>query len=563
MLREASQHGVVSVYLKEYKQKTVSDNDDHYSNRIQSVSRTEKGIDMPQLCPLMYVSAIFTALATATPWEAKDLNPVTSKTAPNHPPVVLVADGKALGSIVAMNNAGAADLQSFIEKATGAKLPIVRDKIVKPAIVLGDCPEAEALGLVSSKMPIEGFAIKTAPGAVFIVGNNYGKNADGRLWGALEFLERFVGVRWYFPPAVAGGPQIGHSIPKSSELSVPPVWIEDKPAFRMRVMWPPMSEPWHGKGIRLNALQRLLRAGNSWPTQLRVHQPYWSKHKNLTDHPEVFQMRKDGKRQHEVICYGHPKTLETYLEGIQNFLDGKRPLYAPINGKAITVSPADVELSCYCKHCRELWDDKAGQYGGASRVMATFVDRLGREIQKRWPKEGFTIIFLPYLNYTSAPEGFKFPSNVEVQICGMPGMASYKEPAIRDSEQANIDRWISISGRRIQNWHYNVWPAHKTKAAYHYPHVVKDFYQRNLKKAIGSFVNGDFNHWPRQHISLYCWLKVLWNPEFDVDAAIDEFARRMFSSAAPAMRKLLALQIDGWEKVAGRADVFRPKASMR
>ena len=510
---------------------------------------------------LMLLLAFSPGWLAAAPWEAKDLNPVTIKEAPKHEPVVLVAEGQGKASIVVMNKAaGARDLQSFIEKATGAKLPIVNDKLVKPAIVLGDCPEAAALGLESSKMPVEGFAIRTAPDVVFIVGRPHDRNANGQLWGVFEFLERFVGVRWYFPPAVAKGPQIGQSIPKSTELAVPPAWVEDAPTFRMRVLWPACSEPWHGKGINMGVLHRFLRGGNSWPIQLRVHQPYWHKYEELRkERPEVYQLRRDGSRQHEVICYGSPKTLETYLEGIQNHLDGKGPAYAPITNRAITVSPADVELSCYCKDCRKLWDDQAGQYGGASKVMATFVDRLAREVKKRWPKEGFTVIFLPYLNYTAAPEGFKFPGNVEVQICGMPGLACHKEPAIRDSEQANIDRWIATSGRRIQNWHYCCWPAHKTKAAYQYPHVVRDHYQQNLKKTIGTFINGVADHWPRQHISLYCWLKVLWDPEFDVDAAIDEFARRMFGPAAGTMRELLGLQIDGWEKSRWPGGRFSPR----
>jgi hypothetical protein len=56
------------------------------------------------------------------------------------------------------------------------------------------------------------------------------------------------------------------------------------------------------------------------------------------------------------------------------------------------------------------------------------------------------------------------------------------------------------------------------------------------------------DHWPRQHLSLYCWLKLLWNPDFDVDAAIDEYCRRMYGQAAGTMRPLIGLQIDGWEK---------------
>ena len=508
------------------------------------------------LLPMSASSAV-----AAPPWEAADLNPIPLKAAPKHKPIVLVKNGEPRASIVVMNKAaGAAQLQGFIKRATGAELPIVQNKMTTPAIVLGDCPEAAKAGLDSSTMPPEGFAIKTSADAVFIVGRNSGRGADGGLWGVYEFLERFVGVRWYFPPAVENGPQIGQSIPEANELAVPAVSLEDAPAFRMRVMWPPMSQPWHGKGIKLTGVQGFLRSGNSWSNRLKVHQPNWAGYDELKkNRVEVFQKRKDGSRQHEVLCYGNPKTVETYLEGVENFVEGGRPLYAPVSGKAITVSPHDVELACYCDHCRKLWDDEAGQYGGASKVMAAFVDKLARKVQSRWPNEGFTIIYLPYLNYTTAPKGFRFPGNVEVQLAGMPGMASYKEPAIRDAEQANIDQWIAITGRPIQNWHYSAWPAHKTKANYQYPHVLKQFYLANRDKTIGSFINGTHNHWPRQNISLYCWLKVLWNPEFDVDAAIDEFATRMFGPASGPMRELLALEMNGWESSRWPGGRFSPK----
>ena len=499
--------------------------------------------------------------AAAAPWDAKDLNPVTVKGQPKHAPISLVKAGQPLASIVVMNNAaGAGELQNFIKQATGAELPIVKSKMTKPAIVLGDCPEAAALGLLSGKLPVEGFVMRSTADAVFIVGHRHSSNADGQLWGAIEFLERFVGVRWYFPPTVENGPQIGLSVPKSKNLIVPPVWIEDAPVFSKRELWPSVSSPYNGSGIKMGPLHRFLRAGTSWPVSLQVHQPNWGKYAELKQNrPGVYQMRQDGSRQHEVLCYGHPDTVKTYLEGIENSLRGKKPAYAPISGKSITVSPYDVELSCYCEHCRKLWDDKAGQYGGASKVMTTFVDKLAREVKQRWPQEDFTIVYLPYLNYTTAPEGVRFPGNVEVQLCGMPGLAAYKEDAIRADEQANIDRWIKSTGRRIQNWHYCCWPAHKTKAAYQYPHVVKQFYQANRGKTVGTFINGTFNHWPRQHISLYCWLKVLWNPDYDVDAGVDEFATRMFGPAAKTMRRVIELQMTGWEDSKWPSGRFSPK----
>src|SRR6185295_2340676 len=151
-------------------------------------------------------------------------------------------------------------------------------------------------------------------------------------------------------------------------------------------------------------------------------------------------------------------------------------------------------------------------------------------------------LYLPYLNYTSAPDGVEFPNNIEVQLCGMPGLAQYKEPSIAADEQQTIDRWIKISGRPIQNWHYSCWPEDRTAAVYLFPHVIREFYQQNRAKTVGTFINGTTDHWPRQQLSLYCWMKILWNPDFDVDAAIDEHCKRMYGPAAGTMRKLVAMQ---------------------
>ena len=40
---------------------------------------------------------------------------------------------------------------------------------------------------------------------------------------------------------------------------------------------------------------------------------------------------------------------------------------------------------------------------------------------------------------------------------------------------------------------------------------------------------------------------MLWNPDFNVDAAIDAYCRDMYGPAGEAMRQLVHLQIDGWE----------------
>jgi len=61
--------------------------------------------------------------------------------------------------------------------------------------------------------------------------------------------------------------------------------------------------------------------------------------------PEIFQLRKDGKRDFGMLCYGHPLTLKTYMEEIKAQLDPENPVdrgRTIIKGKAVTVSPVDM-----------------------------------------------------------------------------------------------------------------------------------------------------------------------------------------------------------------------------
>ena len=402
-------------------------------------------------------------------------------------------------------------------------------------------------------LPLEGFIIKTASDRVFIAG----KDPAGTAWGIYEFLERCVGVRFYWPEYRDDKGRTGTSIIKTENLVVNPLHLKDSPVFRKRIRWP-------SGGVRIGAAKmtdhdRHLRCGSTWPVQLIVHAPHgWSKFYSKT-RPEIFQLRKDGERTFSMLCYGHPNTLKTYLEEIELQVKGEATDRgrAIINEKSITVSPADMGVSCRCEYCRKLWNESGGSYGTASKVMATFVANLGREVKKRWPD--MTVIFLPYKNYTYAPEGISFPDNVEVQICGMPGLARHKDKVIDAAEQQNIDKWVRITGRKIQNWHYSCWPANRTKAAYVYAHTIQKHYQKNRDKTVGSFINGVQDHWPRQHLSLYVWLKVLWNPDVNVDAIIDEYCTRMYGSAAKTMRELVRMLADGWEKSEWSPHVMSPK----
>jgi len=173
---------------------------------------------------ILFFGIIFIILATgyvsrASELNPPDLNPAEILKKPKHNPVDLVTNGQAVAEIYYGENCGrqvatvTKELISAIKDATGADIKIVKKLTPdKPTLIIGDCPEAKKAGLDGTKMPIEGFEIKTAPQRIFIVGND----DVGTAWGVIDFMERFMGVRFYWPG------KSGASIPKSQDLVIKP-----------------------------------------------------------------------------------------------------------------------------------------------------------------------------------------------------------------------------------------------------------------------------------------------------------------------------------------------------
>ncbi|MDP6354389.1 MAG: DUF4838 domain-containing protein, partial [Planctomycetota bacterium] len=491
-------------------------------------------------------------------------------------PVALVKDGKAQGKVYVMRpdvkpslaghrnnptNVAIAHLQAFIKEATGAELEVVLSpaEIVAPGIVVGNCPQARKAGLNGPSMPVEGFGITVSDGFVFIAGNDGADPAKpdpimhGSAMGVNEFLERYVGARWYFLNA-----EIGLSIPKSKDLTIPAVSLRDAPAFVKRKVRPKPSV----QSVRYGFATWFNRCNNRLPVGwvLRLGSSWGRVEDFREDRPEIFQLNADGSRDPIRLCYGHPKTLATFLEQIDRQVkqnaEGTKPTKAEsqkniaIAGNAIGVTPHySGDIACACGHCQTLWDHNARPNGTASRIFATFVGKLATEVKKRWP--AMYVCAGVYKNFFAAPKGVTFPDNVYINPLNEKGMAFYAQPVHQRRLQRTIDRWFEMSGHKLQFNDYCRWPGETTRAPFQYPNALQTYYRANREKIVGSQVDMSKyykNYWTIQTISTYCWLRLLWNPDHDIDATINEFCRRMFGKAEKPMRELVQMQIDGWEK---------------
>ncbi len=102
--------------------------------------------------------------------------------------------------------------------------------------MIGDCAETRRAGIDAAKIPVEGFVVKTAANRVYLVGSTQAlpvaRANDAAAWAVADFLERFVGVRWYWPAQYGG-----RSVPRRTSLAIAPAHYRDQPVFRFRTMY--------------------------------------------------------------------------------------------------------------------------------------------------------------------------------------------------------------------------------------------------------------------------------------------------------------------------------------
>jgi hypothetical protein len=127
--------------------------------------------------------------------------------------LTIVDGGKSDYEIVVAKNAlpitvrAAQDLQEYVQKATGAKLEIVKADVpgAKPAIVVGEGPAAKSLGVNLDGIKAEGFRIKTVGKNLVIAGKDTPGSPDSDHWrsapqagtwnGVSRFLEKQLNIR--------------------------------------------------------------------------------------------------------------------------------------------------------------------------------------------------------------------------------------------------------------------------------------------------------------------------------------------------------------------------------
>ena len=214
-------------------------------NNCRGVSNMEK-IRLTVLSGILAMTVSFTAFGVPTPERILADPPPRRISIASEATIPGFVNGKNFMEIVVPEGSArvvhfaADELKSFLKQSLGADVPVVRTPTDgMTSIILGDNELSRKEGLDVSKIQFDGFLMKSSGNRICIAGvDDPNGNPVTRGWGVFfqrgtlsgvyDFLERFIGVRFYMPV------DIGIIVPKHNELKFPQMDISERPDFPRR-----------------------------------------------------------------------------------------------------------------------------------------------------------------------------------------------------------------------------------------------------------------------------------------------------------------------------------------
>ena len=444
---------------------------------------------------------------------------------------VIYADAAAPKSV----RAAAADLQAYIEKVTGARLPLVSQPR-EPMIALGNTPQAAQAGLNADGLPLEGFRIAVRGQNLFIAGPDSADNArtpqggtsQGTANGVYAFIERFLGVRWLMPG------ERGDYVPARKTIVLPGTDISDAPFFLNRRV-PYIQQEKRPEVQRWAARQCLgfslfLTHGHNWQ---------WATIQDFRAHPDWFS-EKDGARmppagEYSKFCAASDSLAREFADRAIKYFD-KNP-----SATCYSLSPSDGGGWCQCADCNSLYEkDPDGKLSVTTAIIA-FYNKIAQWVARKYPQK--ILAGYVYADYVYPPrKPFQLAPNMF--LVWAPdfdyGFTLFR-PDVRKSWDGLVPQW----GKVTSNISYYDLPNSVANdlGAINPPglKILKWLYPR-LKQARmkGVYVYGN-TAWGYAGPLNYLLAKLAWNPDADVDALFDEYISLCYAGGGQEIKQLYML----------------------
>lgn len=423
-------------------------------------------------------------------------------------------------------------LITCIKEATGVELELVTDMQVKTdhEIVIGDTNRSvSTIKNAVKEINNDGYAIVVKNGHLFI-------NADtgrGVLYGICDFLENYMGVRFY-------------TAKETYYRSIDAVTIEEgmkdvfSPVFEARRTW--ADQLVGNKKIEFlyfrNNSDKMSRFNVGDTEMIRVNSNHTID--NWT-----------GTEESVVPCMSDETVYQTVLASLAKEY-AKNPTQT-----AFQVGQGDGGTPCQCEKCSAMTE----AYGTTNAAWFFFINRLADEVAELYP--GVRVITYAYQfthevpqKQPDAPEDFPeyaVSDNVIIDFCfdNACTQHAYNDPNCEKNVPvaAEFEKWASMckaGNLYVYEYAWNegggILPDPNLFVMWDNFHY---FVEQGVSGALGEGVCSDGGEF--DHLRHYLRTKLTWNPnmtEEEYYALMDEFMADYYGDAAPIMKQYMEILYD-------------------
>jgi hypothetical protein len=459
-----------------------------------------------------------------------NISPVTRNQSKSTVTLQLAKDGKALLPIVISDKASdatkkvAAEMAEYLKRISGATFK-VQTGDGSSGIVLGSIIEfptpalGKALEISHGFEGKEAYAIRTRDKRLLLLG----ATDLGASHAAFRFLEE-LGARWFFPA------KEWEVIPSTPDLKFNQD-ITDRPTFLSRTIyynWGIFDDFGHPEKKSARQDYEDWKRHNNEAESFTVHaqhayQDIIAQNQAIfNEHPEYLAL-VNGKRQGPQLELGNPAVRKLVVDYAISYFK------IHPDEDMVSVGPSDGGGASQSDESKALGTPGEAAFGMANEVAVA--------LRKAFPGQNKMVGMYAY-NWHSDPPGFALEPNVYIQLTTSmnQGHLTFDE-LLREwpKKATNLGFYDYYS---IWRWDQDNWTGGTVSRRGFLEDHFRKFAQANRES--GAYATSVYaesgNNWGINGRGYYLANKLLWNPDVDVDAVLDDFYQKAFGAGASAMR---------------------------
>jgi hypothetical protein len=423
----------------------------------------------------------------------------------------------------------AEELRGFLNRISGASFQIVYDNVIQTEyeIIIGDNSHIRTLNLNIDfeNLGTDGFTLLTAGKTLVIAGSE----KRGCLYGVYTFLEDYLGCRFFTEDVIV--------IPQRNAISLPEINDTQIPVLEYRESY--FKDYWDGDfyaRLKCNGNAGRLTEMHGFKMEychfVHSFNALVPPDKYFDSHPEYFsEVNGIRIKDRTQLCLTNPDVLEIAKNTVRKWI-----LNNP-NAAIISVSQNDWHNYCTCEKCRSV-DEYEGSHAG---TLIRFVNSIAESIEDEFP--AIAIDTLAYQYTRKPPKHIRPNKNVIIRLCSIECCFSHPLADCDSDFKADLIGWSKIC-ERLHVWDYVVNFAH-TLSPFPNFHVlqpnIKFFIEHNVTGIFEEGNNSDRESGEFNALKQYIIAKLLWNPDYDVDAGIAEFMTAYYGMAAYEIKRYFDL----------------------